>query len=96
MWAAVAPRAASSIKDKEGLSFSEWAKRLQRYYERVEAILWPDLIVIGGGVSKESEKFIPKLKLNAELVPAKLLNTAGIVGAAWLAADRHGHPNRMS
>ncbi len=89
-------RAASSIKDKEGLSFSEWAKRLQRYYERVEAILWPDLIVIGGGVSKESEKFIPKLKLNAELVPAKLLNTAGIVGAAWLAADRHGHPDRMS
>ena len=89
-------RAASSVKDKEGLSFSEWAKRLQRYYERVEAILWPDLIVIGGGVSKESEKFIPKLKLNAELVPAKLLNTAGIVGAAWLAADRHGHPNRMS
>jgi polyphosphate glucokinase len=89
-------RAASSIKDKEGLSFSEWAKRLQRYYERVEAILWPDLIVIGGGVSKESEKFIHKLKLNAELVPAKLLNTAGIVGAAWLAADRHGHPDRMS
>jgi polyphosphate glucokinase len=89
-------RAASSIKDKEGLSFSEWAKRLQRYYERVEAILWPDLIVIGGGVSKESEKFIPKLKLNAELVPAKLLNTAGIVGAAWLAADRHGHPDRMT
>ena len=89
-------RAASSVKDKEGLSFSEWAKRLQRYYERVEAILWPDLIVIGGGVSKESEKFIPKLKLNAELVPAKLLNTAGIVGAAWLAADRHGHPDRMT
>ncbi len=89
-------RAASSIKDKEGLSFSEWAKRLQRYYERVEAILWPDLIVIGGGVSKESEKFIPRLKLNAELVPAKLLNTAGIVGAAWLAADRHGHPDRIS
>ena len=87
-------RAASSIKDKEGLSFSEWAKRLQRYYERVEAILWPDLIVIGGGVSKESEKFIPKLKLKADLVPARLLNTAGIVGAAWLAADRHQNPER--
>ena len=85
-------RAASSIKDKEGLSFSEWAKRLQRYYEKIEAILWPDLIVIGGGVSKESAKFIPKLKLKADLVPAKLLNTAGIVGAAWLAADRHGQP----
>ena len=88
-------RAASSIKDKEGLSFSEWAKRLQRYYDAIEAILWPDLIVIGGGVSKDSEKFLPKLKLKAEMVPAKLLNTAGIVGAAWLAADRHEHPDRM-
>jgi polyphosphate glucokinase len=89
-------RAASSIKDKEGLSFSEWAKRLQRYYEKIEEILWPDLIVIGGGVSKDSDKFIPKLKLNADLVPAKLLNTAGIVGAAWLAADRHNNPDRMT
>jgi len=82
-------KAASSIKDKERLSFSEWAKRLQRYYDKIEEILWPDLIVIGGGVSKESDKFIPKLNLKADLVPAKLLNTAGIVGAAWLAADRH-------
>ncbi len=88
-------RAASSIKDKEGLSYSEWAKRLQRYYEKLEALLWPDLIVIGGGVSKDSAKFIPKLQLNAELVPAKLLNTAGIVGAAWLAADRVANPDRL-
>lgn len=87
-------RAASSIKDKEGLSYSEWAKRLQRYYERLEALLWPDLIVIGGGVSKDSAKFLPKLKLNAEVVPAKLLNHAGIVGAAWLAADRQNNPDR--
>jgi polyphosphate glucokinase len=89
-------RAASSVKDREGLSYSEWAKRLQRYYEKIEEILWPDLIVIGGGVSKDSDKFIPKLKLNADLVPAKLLNTAGIVGAAWLAADRHNNPDRMT
>ena len=88
-------RAASSIRDKERLSFSEWAKRLQRYYDKIEEILWPDLIVIGGGVSKESDKFIPKLKLKADLVPAKLLNTAGIVGAAWLAADRHVKAARM-
>jgi polyphosphate glucokinase len=88
-------RAASSIKDKEGLSYSEWAKRLQRYYERVEALLWPDLIVIGGGVSKDSEKFLPKIKVHAEMVPAKLLNTAGIVGAAWLAADRRVHPDLL-
>jgi polyphosphate glucokinase len=88
-------RAASSIKDKEKLSYSEWAKRLQRYYERLEALLWPDLIVVGGGVSKDSDKFLPKLSLNAEVVPAKLLNTAGIVGAAWLAADRQANPDRM-
>jgi len=87
-------KAASSVKDKEGLSYSEWAKRLQRYYEKVEALLWPDLIVVGGGVSKDSAKFLPKLSLNAEVVPAKLLNTAGIVGAAWLAADRLAHPEQ--
>ena len=58
-------------------------------------MLWPDLIVVGGGVSKESDKFLPMLKLNADLVPAKLLNTAGIVGAAWLAADRQTNPARM-
>jgi polyphosphate glucokinase len=88
-------RAAASIKEKEGLSYKEWSKRLQRYYERLEALLWPDMIVIGGGVSKNSEKFIPRLKLNAEVVPAKLLNTAGIVGAAWLAADRQIHPDAL-
>src|SRR5919112_1265234 len=86
-------RAASSVKDKEDLSYKEWAtKRLQRYYERLEALLWPDLIVVGGGGSRKSEKFLPLLKTNAPLVPAKLLNTAGIVGAAWLAADRRTNP----
>jgi polyphosphate glucokinase len=88
-------RAASSIKDKEGLSYEEWAKRLQRYYEKVEFILWPDLIVVGGGVSKDADKFLHLLKLNAKIVPAKLRNTAGIVGAAWLAADRQVNPDPM-
>ncbi|WP_375424670.1 polyphosphate--glucose phosphotransferase [uncultured Friedmanniella sp.] len=88
-------RAASSVKDKEGLSYSQWAKRLQRYYERVEALLWPDLIVVGGGVSKDADKFLSKIDVHAELVPAKLLNTAGIVGAAWLANDRRLHPDLL-
>ncbi|WP_375429947.1 polyphosphate--glucose phosphotransferase [uncultured Friedmanniella sp.] len=88
-------RAASSVKDREDLSYSQWAKRLQRYYERVEALLWPDLIVIGGGVSKDSDKFLSKIKVHAELVPAKLLNTAGIVGAAWLANDRRLNPDLL-
>jgi polyphosphate glucokinase len=82
-------RAASSAKDREDLSYKDWAeKRLQRYYERLEALLWPDLIVVGGGVSRKADKFLPLLKLNAKIVPAKLKNTAGIVGAAWLTADR--------
>ena len=51
--------------------------------------------MVGGGVSKKAEKFLPKLKLKSEIVPAKLLNTAGIVGAAWLAADRQANPDPM-
>ena len=85
-------RAASSARDREGLSFKEWAVRLQRYYERLEALLWPDLIVVGGGVSRKADKFLPLLKLKSEIVPAKLQNTAGIVGAAWLASDRRTNP----
>ncbi|HJV12937.1 MAG TPA: ROK family protein [Propionibacteriaceae bacterium] len=88
-------RAAASVKEKHGLSYSEYIPRLQKYLSRLEALLWPDLIVIGGGISKNSDKFIPKLKLNADIVPAKLLNTAGIVGAAWLAADRQIHPDEL-
>jgi polyphosphate glucokinase len=87
--------AAASAKENLGLSYSEYVPRLQRYYERLEALFWPDLIVVGGGVSKKSEKFLPKLKLKSEIVPAKLLNTAGIVGAAWLAADRLVHPDPL-
>ena len=88
-------QAAASVKERLGLSYGEYVPRLQRYYERVEALFWPDLIVVGGGVSKKAEKFLPKLKLKTEIVPAKLLNTAGIVGAAWLAQDRQTNPDPM-
>ena len=80
-------------KEREGLSYSEWATtRLQRYYEVLEALFWPDLIVVGGGVSRKADKFLPLLKLKTEIVAAELLNTAGIVGAAWLASDRRTNP----
>lgn len=85
-------RAAASIKDKEGLSYKEWAVRLQRYYETVEMLFWPDLFVVGGGVSKNHDKFMPLLKLRTPMVPAALRNRAGIIGAAWLAQDRVDHP----
>lgn len=80
--------AASSIKTAEGLSYAEWAPRLQRYYRHLEDLMWPDLIVVGGGVSKKSDKFLPLLDLRTPIVPAVLRNAAGIIGAAVLA---NGH-----
>ncbi|MBL0886240.1 polyphosphate--glucose phosphotransferase [Myceligenerans indicum] len=80
-------RAAESARDREDLSWDEWAERLQRYFGAVEDLLSPDLIVIGGGVSKKHEKFLPKLHLRAPVVAAQLRNAAGIVGAAALAAE---------
>jgi polyphosphate glucokinase len=80
-------RAAQSAKERENLSYPEWAERLQRYYSHVEALFWPDLFVVGGGISKSSDKFLPLLDLRTPIVPATLRNNAGIVGAAWLARE---------
>jgi polyphosphate glucokinase len=86
-------RAASSVKDTKNLSWQEWAERLQRYYCHVESLLWPDLIVVGGGVSRKADKFLPLLHLRAPIVAAQLQNSAGIIGAAWLAKNHPGtHP----
>ncbi|ADU48548.1 polyphosphate--glucose phosphotransferase [Intrasporangium calvum] len=83
-------RAASSVKEIEGLSWDEWIERLQRYYETIEMLFSPDLIVVGGGVSRDSDLFLPKLRLRAPIVPAVLRNKAGIIGAARLASDLAG------
>lgn len=79
-------KASFAAKEREGLSFPQWAKRLQKYYSTLEKLFSPDLIVVGGGVSKQHEEFLPLLKLEAEIVPAKKRNSAGIIGAAALAA----------
>ncbi|WP_431837023.1 polyphosphate--glucose phosphotransferase [Cellulomonas sp. Y8] len=84
-------RAADSAREREDLDFPQWAERLQRYFGVIEDLFWPDLIVVGGGVSKHHEKFLPLLHLRAPIVPAQLRNAAGIVGAAALAA-RAGTP----
>lgn len=83
-------RAAESARERENLSWEEWALRLQRYFGVLEDLLWPDLIVVGGGVSKHADKFLPLLHLRAPIVPARLRNAAGIVGAAALAARAAG------
>jgi len=80
-------RAAASVKDDKGLSWAEWAERLQRYYSHVENLFWPDLIVVGGGVSRKADRFLPLLHLRAPIVAAQLANSAGIIGAAWLTAN---------
>lgn len=80
-------RAADSVRDSEDLSWQKWAKRLQKYYSALENLLWPDLFVVGGGVSKKHEKFLPLLDIRTPIVPAKLENAAGIVGAAFAASD---------
>lgn len=80
-------RAAQSAKERENLSYEEWAQRLQRYYSHVESLLWPDLFVVGGGISKSADKFLPLLDLRTPIVPARLRNSAGIVGAALLASE---------
>ncbi len=75
-------RASSSAKTREDLSYSEWAPRLQRYYSHLDFLFSPDLIVVGGGISRKSHKFLPLIDIRAEIVPAHLRNQAGIVGAA--------------
>jgi len=81
-------RAAMSVKESKDLSWQQWATRLQRYYETMEMLFWPDLFVVGGGVSKKHHKFLPLLDLRTPIIPAALQNKAGIIGAAWLAAQR--------
>ncbi|MDO5626957.1 MAG: ROK family protein [Mobilicoccus sp.] len=81
-------RASHGAREADGLSWEKWAKRLQRYFRHVEDLFWPDLIVIGGGVSKKADKFLPLLDLRTPIVPATLRNDAGIIGAAWRAQQR--------
>lgn len=80
-------RASSGAREREDLDWEQWAVRLQRYYGHVEDLLSPDLIVVGGGVSKKADRFLPLLHLRAPIVAAQLRNDAGIIGAAALAND---------
>jgi len=78
----------SAARKRRDLSWTEWGKELGDYVRTLEGMLWPELIIIGGGVSAKSRKFFKYLKPRARLVPAKFLNEAGIVGAALAAVPR--------
>jgi polyphosphate glucokinase len=81
-------RASDRARDVEDLSWHEWAHRVQRYLSHVEGLFQPDLIIIGGGVSKKAEKFLPLIEIRTPIVPAALQNNAGIIGAALAASGR--------
>lgn len=83
-------RAANSAREREELTMVAWAERLTRFYRHLERLFSPDLFVVGGGVSKKADEFLPLLEISTEIVPATLRNKAGIVGAA-LEADRAAH-----
>jgi len=78
-------RVSDHARQEKGLSWKKWAGRVNEYLGRIEFLFSPDLIIVGGGVSKKHEKFLPMLNTRAQVVPAQLLNDAGIVGAALAA-----------
>jgi polyphosphate glucokinase len=75
-------RAADSVRVAKDLSWEKWAQRVDTYLHYLQRYFWPDLLIIGGGVSKKSEKFLPHLTMPTPVVPAQLQNEAGIIGAA--------------
>ncbi len=82
-------QASEAARQREKLSWKQWAKRFDQYLNQLQLLFWPDLIILGGGGSKKFERFQPYLTVPTEIVPAQLLNEAGIVGAA-LAAELRG------
>ena len=81
-------KASYSAKEREDLTWVQWAARLQTYYDELVKLFHPDMIIVGGGVSKEYKDFLPLISLDIPIVPATLRNNAGIMGAAALAAGR--------
>jgi len=77
--------ASAAAREDLGLSYETWAKRLDLYLHQLQSLFWPDLFILGGGISKKHEKFFPFLTIETEFLPAVLRNQAGIVGAALAA-----------
>lgn len=84
-------RASNAAREREGLSFEQWAVRLTRYFSHLEKLFSPELFVVGGGVSKQHSEFFPLITIDTPLQPATLLNNAGIVGGALFASTASAH-----
>jgi polyphosphate glucokinase len=86
--------ASNMVREKKELTYKRWAARLQTYYATLEKLFSPDLFIVGGGISKHADEFLPHLHLDTPIVAAELRNNAGILGAAALAA--HGAGDRTT
>lgn len=75
-------RASAAAREQRDLSWKKYAKRLDAYLKMMEKLFWPDLFIIGGGISKDHDKFLPLLTVEVPVEAAQLLNEAGIIGAA--------------
>lgn len=80
-------RVSAVVRENEGLSWKEYARRLNKYLLAMEKLFWPDLFIVGGGISKTSDKYLPLLNIQTPIITAQLLNQAGIVGAALWAGQ---------
>ncbi|MGU3500455.1 polyphosphate--glucose phosphotransferase [Mycobacterium sp. C31M] len=85
-------RAASSVKERKEWNYQRWTEEVTKVLVTVENAIWPDLFIAGGGISRKADRWIPMLKNRTPVVPAALLNTAGIVGAAMAAQGLHQQP----
>jgi polyphosphate glucokinase len=81
-------RSAAAARIRRGLSWKAWASDLDEHLHAIDKLFWPNLIILGGGVSKAPERFLPRLTVRPRVVPARLRNDAGIVGAAMAAIER--------
>ena len=80
-------RASAASRVRRKLSWAAYAEELDEYLHKLDMLVWPDLIIIGGGISKDAQRFIPKLTVRPPVVAAQNRNNAGIVGAAVLASE---------
>jgi polyphosphate glucokinase len=80
-------RSAAAARNRRGLSWKAWAEDLDEHLQRIADIMWPNLFILGGGVSKNADRFVPRLTVRTPVVPAELRNDAGIVGAAVVAIE---------
>ena len=87
-------RSAAAARTRRGLSWKAWAMDLDEHLHAIDALMWPNLFILGGGVSKNADRFIPRLTQRIPVVPAQLRNDAGIIGAAIVAAEADGRRRR--